>query len=593
VIRATVIRLICRTFAIVLYLTANVGIAADTILYNGKIVTIDSNFTIAEAVAIADGRILQVGSNSNVRKLAGAETRLIDLGGKTVTPGFIDTHPHMIHVGSGAANVVLADVTSIVDIQKKIAERVASTPDGEWIFTSSISDPRKVRELPGSLQERRWPTRFDLDKVAPNHPVHIPTPWGGPKPAVLNSRALALLGITADTPEFDKGIQILRDDATGKPNGLILGMHAYNYNPYYARIMSFAPRHPAATVAAGVERHIRAFNSRGLTAVYESHYLTDANIEAIGYLLETDRLNVRLKLAPEFWGAAWQPANAIDAWFTRLLESPPLPDGDKVRMLGATLSSDGPISFGKAMMNVPYWNMDGEPSSIRLPLTAEQITKVAMLAAEHDVRMNFPVGGDRMADTVLDALEAVDEVYPLAGRHWLIAHTPYMTTERLQRIKRLGMDVTANSNAEYKMTRDIYAATFRHLADEMASINTPWRWLLESGIVTAQSTDNVFADPMFTLWHAVKRSTETPGESLLSPGKAISREDALRLQTINGARVLQWDDEIGSIQAGKFADLVVLDTDILTCDLDDIRDARVLATYLGGELVYSDPEIQF
>ena len=591
--RQAVTRSAGRLAAIVLLMIATTGFAADTILYNGKIVTVDSDFTIAEAVAIADGRILQVGSNSDVRQLAGPETRQIDLAGKTVTPGFVDTHPHMIHVGSGAANVVLANVKSIADILDKIAKRVASTPEGEWIFASSIGNPRNVRDLPDSLEEQRWPTRYDLDKVAPVHPVYIATPWGGPKPAVLNSRALELMGITADTPEFDNGIQIVRDEASGEPNGLILGMHAYNWNPYYAKISGFAPRHPVATLAEGVERHISAFNSRGLTAVYESHYVTDTNIETVRYLLDNDRLNIRLKLAPELRGAQWQPASAIEAWLSNLNESPAIPNGDKVQMLGATLSSDGPISFGKAMMTVPYWNMDGEPASTKLPLTAEQITNAMRLAAKHDIRMNFPVGGDRMADTVLDALEDVNDVYPLKGRNWLIAHTPYMTRERLERIEKLGLDVTANSNGEYTMTRTIYDLTFKDLADNMVSINTPWRWLLDSGVVAAQSTDNVFAYPMFTLWQSLKRATEAPGETLMSPGKTISREEGLRLQTINGARILQWDDEIGSIEGGKFADLVVLDTDILTCELDDIRDARVLATYLGGELVYSDPETEF
>jgi len=110
--------------------------------------------------------------------------------------------------------------------------------------------------------------------------------------------------------------------------------------------------------------------------------------------------------------------------------------------------------------------------------------------------------------------------------------------------------------------------------------------LLDADITAAQSTDNVFADPMFTLWQSLKRATEEPGETLMSPGKKITREEGIRLQTINGAKILFWDDEIGSIESGKFADLVVLDTDILTCHLDDIKEAKVLATFLNGELVH-------
>jgi len=578
-----------RSCLLVLLLSAGNSFAVDTVLFNGKVITVDSEFSIAEAIAITDGRIALVGSDREIRELADPDTTLIDLDGQTVVPGFIDTHPHMIHVGSGAANVILAEIESIADILRLIADRVATTPEGEWIRTSSIGNPRNVRALPGALQEHRWPTRHDLDKVAPDNPVYIPTPWGGPKPAVLNSLALELLGISADTPTFDKGIEIIKDESTGEPNGLIRGMHAYNWNPYYAKISTLVPQQPVASLADGVEQHVTAFNSRGLTAVYESHYLTEINIETIAYLLDRDRLNIRVKLAPELRGAQWQSAEAIEGWLTNLQAAPPVANGELAQMLGATLSSDGPVSFGKAMMNVPYWNMDGEPASTDLPLNVEQITKVAMLAARLDVRMNFPVGGDRMADTVLEALEAVNEIYPLNGRNWVIAHTPYMTRQRLQRIKALGLDVTANSNSEYKLTREIYKLTYRELADEMATINTPWRWIIDSGVVAAQSTDNVFAVPMFTLWHSLKRASEAPGEVLMTPSKAISREEALRLHTIDGARILQWDDEIGSIEPGKFADLVILDTDILNCELDAIRHTKILATYLGGRLVFGNP----
>jgi len=579
--------------------------AADTILYNGRIVTVDSEFAIAEAVAITDGRIVQVGDDREIRALATSATKLVDMGGKVVFPGFIDTHPHMIHVGSGRAAVSLFGVKSVEEIKQRIAERVKTNRKGQWIFATSIGDPRGVRELPGLLQEQRWPTRYDLDEVAPDVPVYIPTPWGGPKPAILNSKALELMEISAATPTFDKGIEIVRDEETGEPNGQIIGMHAYNWNPYFSKISRFAPRYPTPRLAEGVEHQIGNLNSRGVTAVYESHFLTEVNIATIQYLLDHDRLNMRMKLAPELVGTNWKPISAIDDWIRVLKEkeSDPttgtrqgrrslgtdmltIPNGDRVKMLGATLSSDGPISFGKAMMNVPYWNMNGDPASTDLPLSVETITAVAMLAAKYDLRMTFPVGGDRMADAVLDALEIVDVEYPLKGKGWVIGHTPYMTQERLQRISNLGLHVTANSNSEFKLTKAIYQLTFRDAADDMAMINTPWRWMLDSGVTAAQSTDNVFADPMFTLWQSLKRATETPDETLMSESKIITRQEAIRLHTINGARVLMWDDEIGSIEAGKFADLVVLDTDILTCPLDDIRDAKVLATLLGGQVVH-------
>lgn len=579
--------------------------AADTILYNARIITVDDDFTVAEAVAIAGNRIVKVGSNREIRALATATTKLVDMGGKLVLPGFIDTHPHMIHVGSGRARVSLFGVKSIEEIKQRIAAKVKTNRRGQWIFTSSIGDPRGVRELPGLLNEQRWPTRQDLDQVAPDVPVYIPTPWGGPKPAILNSKALEILEIGAETPTFDKGIELVRDEDSGEPNGQIYGLHAYNWNPYFAKISRLAPRVPIPRLAEGVEQQIQNLNSKGVTAVYESHFLTETNISTIQYLLDRDRLNMRMKLSPELVGARWKPIDAIDDWLRVLKEKESDPtsgtregrrslgtdivtiaNGDRVKMLGATLSSDGPISFGKAMMHVPYWNMNGDPASTDLPLSVETITKVAMLAAKHDLRMSFPVGGDRMADAVLEALETVNKEYPLKGKNWVIGHTPYMTHERLQRILDLGLQITANSNSEFKLTKEIYASTFKDRAEEMAMINTPWRWILDSGVIAAQSTDNVFADPMFTLWQSLKRATQAPDETVMSDSKKITREEAIRLHTINGAKVLMWDNEIGSIEGGKFADLVILDTDILTCPLDDIRKARVLTTLVGGRVVH-------
>lgn len=593
-------------FLILLLAVCN-SYAADTILYNAKIATVDSEFSIAEAVAIEDGRILQVGDNNEILKLASTSTTLVDMGGKSIFPGFIDTHPHMVHVGSGHAVVSLFGASSVKKIQQRIAERVGTSPEGQWIFTTSIGNPRGVRKLPRLLKEQRWPTRYDLDEVAPDNPVYIPTSWGGPTPAILNSKALELMGISAETPTFDKGIEIVKDEDSGEPTGQIIGMYAYNWNPYYAKITGFAPKYAVSILADGVEAQVQKLNSLGVTAVYESHFLTPTNIETIQYLLDHDRLNMRMKLAPELVGAQWKPAEAIEAWVSVLKskesDSSPgerkdkqssstevvtIANGDMVQMLGTTLSSDGPISFGKAMMNVPYWNMLGEPASTELPLSVETISNVAMIAAKHDLRMTFPVGGDRMADTVLDALEIVNEEYPLDGKNWILGHTPYMTQERLRRVRNLGLNITANSNSEYKLTKNLYELTFRDQAEAMAYINTPWRWILDAGVTAAQSTDNVFADPMFTLWQSLKRATEAPGESLLTDSKKISREEAVRLHTMGGARVMLWEHELGSVEAGKFADLVVLDTDILSCPLDEIRNTKVLATLVGGRIVHGE-----
>ncbi|MBW2610155.1 MAG: amidohydrolase [Deltaproteobacteria bacterium] len=557
----------------------------DTIVYNGKIVTVDNKFSIAEAVAIHDGKFLKVGSNAEVRALAGKGTKEIDLKGKMVVPGFIDTHPHMLHVGSGRyTSLSLQGVYSIEEIKRRIADEVKKLKPGEWVKAASIGGPPPALELPGALKEKRWPTRWDLDEVAPNNPVYIPTPWACPHPAILNSAGLKLLGINKKTPSKHRGITIEKDK-NGEPNGRLHGIHWYNWNPYLMKIGSLLPKYPNELKIKGLREHINKFNSDGVTAVYESHYMYPEYLELIKEMHAKGDLTMRIYYTEE--SSPWMPAKIIEKWMKEMPHAMGRGSGNDMIMIGgATVSNDGPTSFGLALINKPYFDAFGRPAKAGLHLSEKEIKKVALAGAKHNIRMNFCVGGDKSTEMTLNALEEVNKEIPIKDRLWVIQHIPYPSKKSIERCENLGLAVTTCSSWDYGRGKEWFKRTFGDNADYYCERTAPFRWFLDAGVIAAQGTDNKEPRPMFTIWQSLKRVAGEDGESVMTPSKKITREEAIRLHTINGAKVMVWDDKLGSIEEGKLADLVILDNDILECPLDEIKDTKVLTTMLGGKVIF-------
>ena len=221
----------------------------DLVFVNGNVMTVDREFSVAQAVAVSDGRFMRVGRNEEVRALAGQKTRIVDLKGQTVVPGFIDTHPHTFgRGGRGLRSPSLAGLGSVRAITEAVAREVRTTPPGQWIVTTPIGEPPDSFHLPESLEEKRWPTRTDLDVVAPANPVYIPIGiW--PYPVIFNGEALKALGITANEPPDAQGVRIERDPSSGEPTGLVRGMTFYNRSPLWGKLQGMLPR-PVAKDAA-------------------------------------------------------------------------------------------------------------------------------------------------------------------------------------------------------------------------------------------------------------------------------------------------------------------------------------------------------
>ncbi|MEE8471840.1 MAG: amidohydrolase [Dehalococcoidia bacterium] len=547
-------------------------------------VTVDDDFSTAEAVAIGGGRFLKVGGNAEVRALAGPDTEQRDLGGKTVVPGFVDSHPHVISHGiARVAAVPLMGLRSIEDIKKRISEKVEKTPPGEWVVAAPVGDPPDYFHLPETLREGRWPTCRDLDEVSPHNPVYVASPllWA-PHPAILNSRGLKLLGVTRDTPSEENGTEIVKDAETGEPNGQLHRMHRWNYGSLYWKLMAQLPSPTFEQMMDGFRAELKVFNAAGVTTGYECHATTPGQLLLCRELWSRDELTVRVCFAYEV--DVKKSLAQIESWMKDLAHATGSGFGDdRLKIGGVTVSLDGPSQLGVSVMNKPYLDPYGKSTSGVQEVPTEKFKGIALLAARNNLRMNVQVGGDKATDIALEAYEEVNRQFPLKDRRWVLQHIQHPSQGNIDKCRELGIVITTCSNFEFSKGTETYV---KRLGGDYCDRAIPLRRWLDAGVLAAQSTDGAHYEPMFSLWQSLKRVDGRTGKSLMTPDKEITREEALRMYTINGARVLFWEDKLGSIEAGKLADLVVLDHDILTCPLDEIRDTGVLMTMVGGEAVY-------
>ena len=300
---------------------------ADLVLTGGKILTLDRHSRIVQALAVRGGRIAALGRESEIAGLIGPDTRCLDLRGRLAVPGLIDGHAHMDREGLKLRWPSLAAARSIDDILEIVEAAVRRTPPGEWIVTMPIGEPPMYEGVPGNLAENRWPTRHDLDRVAPDHPVYIRAIWGHwrntlPLVSIANTRALERAGIGRDTRPPAPSIEIERD-AQGDPTGVLVEQ---TYKPLVEHtLMAVAPRFTLEDRVAGLAESMRIYNRCGTTSVFEGHGISNEVLAAYQALRERGRPSVRAHL---LWSPAWPSAD-------------PAPVLDLVRNWGAWLSRRG------------------------------------------------------------------------------------------------------------------------------------------------------------------------------------------------------------------------------------------------------------
>ena len=550
--------------------------AADLVLTGGKIVTLDPQSQIAEAVAIAGERIIAVGRDADLAAIA-EDARRIDLGGRTVVPGLIDGHAHMDREGLKDRQPSLADARNIDDILQIIEAQVRDAAPGDWIVTMPVGVPPQYWDVPGCLAENRWPNRQDIDRVAPDNPVYIRAIWGHwrntlPLVSIANTAALRAAGITRDTVPPIATIEI-ETDADGEPTGVFVER---NYKPIVEHtLMSAAPRFDGEDRLNGLERSMRSYNAYGTTSVFEGHGINAEVLSAYRRLRDRGPLSVRARL---IFSPSWKSRTSDDvramlqSWCSWLAGRGL---GDEYLRVGGLFTEQVKDRENELRARTsPYCGWAGFNFDCELP--DDVMVEMMVEAARNGIQIASIGTG------MLPYYERVNRIAPIGDLRWVIVHVGVIDADEMQRIKDLGLVMTALT---HRYVYDDGDKLRSELGDSKAGTIMPLRSLLDAGIHVALATDNVPPTLFEAIWHAVARRTRD-SDTVLSAEQALTPEQALACASREGAWLSFEEDEKGTIETGKFADMAVLSADPLSVAEEDLRAITADLTITGGKVVY-------
>jgi len=556
---------------------------ADLVLKNGKIITVDKGFTIAQAIAIAGERIMAVGPDAEMVAHTAPTTRVVDLKGRAVIPGLVDGHAHMDREGLKTVYPPLGRVRSIRDIQDRIAELARNKRAGDWIVTMPIGDPPYYWDVPDILAEKRWPTRQELDAAAPDNPVFIRSIWGfwrhtPPLVSCANTEALKRAGITRDTVSPVDTLKIEKD-TNGVPTGVFVeqDMQPLAELIWFRNATGFSRADRARTLPLSAQ----AYHAYGTTSVFEEHGAATELIRAYkdSYRDGTLTMRTALVFSPNWKSAGGAPLEPfIEAWAGWLGEPALGDDWLKVTGLYVNINHTKADDLRAGTTSDTGWA--GFNYDTGLP--RERLKEVLLHCAANDIRA---IANANVTPGVIDLFEEVDRAVPLEGRRWVVGHISTLAPRDIERIARLGLIVTTHTN------RYIYKEGHllqRRLPAERQREITPLRDLLDAGVKVGLATDNVPVSMFWPIWQAVARTSNVT-QHRIAPEQAISRTEALRSATVDCAYITFDEGKKGSLEPGKLADLAVLSADPLSVEEAGLRDIAAAMTMVGGRTVFEMP----
>jgi predicted amidohydrolase YtcJ len=529
-------------------------VTADLVLRGGRVLTLDPASTVAEALAVRDGTIVAVGSDTEV----GSAPQIIDLAGRTVIPGFVDTHCHFEEAGTDEDTVSFDGARTVADVVERVRAAARRTPEGEWIRG-------RIWHPVSQLAERRRPNRDELDAATTAHPVHLPVGHS----SILNSLALRAAGIGRDTPDPQGGT--IERDPHGEPTGVL--------EEAAERLVTAAlPPWPRSRRAAQLRRAMRVLNGLGITSAVAGA-MTPLDVEILRELRNAGGATVRVGAVVAPTGEL-NPGVDLDTW-AAWFAAHPAPDEDDawVREVGIKLQADGGMTLRTAALREPY---DGGTDRGELVVDLPRLTDLARTAAQAGWRVAVHAVGDRGIDLVLDAFDAVHATVPIDGRRFVLIHASLVTRDQLRRAARLGLHLAVQSVFLWDKTAAIRA----NLGDERAERAVPLRTIVDALGIDAVSAGTDYPvnplDPLVNL--AVMTTRRDAAGQLVGAAEAVTREEALRLLT--SPRYTFDDDHAGVLAPGRRADLAVLSGDPLTVDDDRLRELRVDLTVVDGRVVH-------
>ncbi len=529
---------------------------ADLVLEHGHIVTMDGTRKIAGAMAVRDGKILALGDT--LADCATARTRVIDLQGRTVLPGLIDVHTHAIEwvktILRGEIDAGYPAVHSIAEITQAVAQRAATFPSGQWIMGSGWDDSK--------LSEHRYMIRQDLDAASAGHPVYLKHVSG--HLSVANSAALKLANITKNTADPQGGV--IERDASGEPTGILK-------DTAMGLIAGILPGDPPDIDVRAARLVSEKAAEVGLTTIHDIFIGPD---EMRGYQEAHRRgwLKIRVQMSPRIGSIADAEKLAQMGVHTGF--------GDDVLKFGAAkMFADGGMGARTIAIYPP--GVIGEPNNLGvLRWTPAEMQKAHLLAAGAGWQLETHAIGDRAIDEVLDSYAVVIKQLGLKDARFRIVHAGISTPAAQKRMRELNVVIDGNPPFVYWI-----GSWFQKYGPERVRWSYPAKSYIENGIIEAAGSDVAVTpiSPWWGIWAAVVRRDLESG-NILAPEERISIEQALTLYTRNGAFAGFEENIKGSLEPGKLADFIVIDRDVLTIPADELRDVKVLQTFVGGQIVY-------
>jgi predicted amidohydrolase YtcJ len=543
------------------------ALAADLLLINGRVLTMDAHNTVAQAVAVRDGKIVAVGTNAAVEPLAGASTQVIDLDGRTAMPGLTDCHVHLASDSSRAMESVEcrdlydSSIDSVEALVARIEQWAASTPPGQWIVArgSPLADFR--------LHERRLPTRVELDTATPRNPAYVSF---GAHVIIANTLALHERGVTRHTPS-PQGGTVVKDTVTGEPKGELRERAQFLIKRKDSAL-------DPATLAERITVELEKCSHRGVTSIHDI-IITREEVQAYQLLARTGRLPVRVQMLIRVIESNFHKHSLLDLGLVHGLGSEWLQIG------GIKMSIDGGFTGKNAAFREPIAGDDDHHEGL-IRIQQDELDETVELYHTLGMRICTHAIGDLAMDMILDAYEKALIKRPRQDHRHRVEHLGnwMMTPERVARAQQLGILPIANPPFLFFLGDPVVEMLQRRATEQ----GFPFRTLWDAGFPLSFGSDAPGyypVDPLRDLGTAVAHQTLS-GQPL-NAGEALTIQEALRSQTINAAYTAFQEQTLGSIEVGKLADLVVLGDDPLTFAPARFQDLPVDITIAGGKVVHT------
>ncbi len=535
-------------------------LSPDLVVLDGKVLTLDAEDTVAQAVAVKDGRFLALGSDAEIAKLAGPDTRRIQLGGRTVIPGIFDSHVHMLEAGAKLSTIRLDECASPEEMMERVRERARVTPPGAWIIGQGWNE--------GNFFDGRLPTRNDIDPATPEHPVILMRFFNTD---VVNSCALRMAGIDRHTPD-PAGGKIERD-ADGAPNGLLRASAK-------GLVRRLIPPPTAGQIRESLRLGCQEMHRFGITSIVEPG-LAPPEIRAYQSFYKDGELTVRASLMPSWHGYLQdEEETQLDYRAKELGIYSGLGD-EWLRLSGLKMAIDGGTTPHTAYMYEPY---EGDTELVAFNrLSVDDLHRYFRTAQELGWDVGIHCCGDHAQDLAVDAFAAVAREAPRPDARHSIIHAYFPTPKALDQMAHYRIAAVIQPTFIY-WEGDLL---FRDVGERRADNYKPVRKYLDHGVVVTASSDEpstVSVNPFVALYALVTRKNKLG--QYVAPQEAISRKEALQLYTVGGTWLTREERLKGTIEVGKLADMAVLDRDYFSVPDEEIKDIQVDMTIVGGKVVW-------